>query len=293
MKYIIALDVGGTKIAAALIENKRIIKKIKIPTQAKKGKNFVFKRICSVISLLLEAVNKKQVKGIGIGLPGLLDCRAGTALLLPNIPSWRNVPIKKMLERKFKLKVKIENDTNCAALAESKFFKSKNLICLTLGTGVGGGIIIDGKIYSGQGLAGEFGHMSIDINGPKNRFGSSGTLEEYVSARGIERIAKKYNLKLKIMKLEEKARKGNKKAIAIYREAGKYLGIALANIVNIFNPETIVISGGISNAGDLILKPAIREMKKRAFNFSQKNLKVVVSKLQENAGLLGAASLFN
>ncbi|UZE93731.1 MAG: ROK family protein [Candidatus Pacearchaeota archaeon] len=300
MSYVIALDVGGTKIAGALIQNNKIIKKIKFSTKAKKGKKFVIKRIFSIISLLLEGLNKKNILGTALGMPGPLDSEKGIVFQPPNLPGWKNVPIKRIIEKKFKLKTRIENDTNCAALAESHFFHCENLICLSLGTGVGSGIIIDGKIYHGQGTAGELGHMAIDLNGPKCHCGNHGCLEEFVSARGIARVAKEESFKFslepqklqyQLIKLQQQAKKGNKKSIALYSEVGKYLGVGLANIINIFNPEMIVINGGISKAGNLLLKPAIKEMKKRSFKVSQKGVKIVISKLQENAGLLGAASL--
>lgn len=294
MKYIIALDVGGTKIAGALIKDNRILKKIKIPTQALLGKAAVIKRICNVISLLIEGVGRKNIKRVVIGMPGPLDSKKGVVFQPPNLPGWKSVPIKNIIKKKFKIETKIENDANCAAFAESYYFKCKNLIYLTLGTGVGSGIIINSKIYRGKGTASELGHITIDLNGPKCHCGNYGCFEEFVSARGIVRIAKKYGFKGKDLEprnLQIKAKKGNKKAKAVYNEAGKYLGIGLANIVNIFAPEMIVVSGGISNAGNLLLKPALAEMKKRAFKCSQKGVKIVISKLQEDAGLLGAAAL--
>lgn len=289
--YKIALDVGGTKIAGAIIKNNKIIKKVTVMTQAKKGKNTVIKKICDVIQQLIEESGKKNIQGIALGMPGLIDSKRGMIIWLPNLKEWKNIPIKKIIEKKFRLRTVIENDSNCAALGESIFFHKKNLVCLTIGTGLGSGIILNGKIYHGKGLAAEIGHMVINFNGPRCNCGNHGCLEEFVSVRGIKRIGKKYGLTIEPRELQIRARQRNKNAKAIYQEAGKYLGIGLSNIVNIFNPDMIVISGGISNAGNLILKPAMKEMQKRAFKYSQKDVKIVISKFKEDAGLLGASYL--
>ncbi len=292
MKYIVALDVGGTKIAGALISQGRILKKIKTPTKAHQGKMHILRRICNVISALISEIDKKDVRGIGIGLPGPVNIESGTLLSAPNLPGCHNVPVKKIIEKMFRVRARIENDAKCAALGESRFFKCKDLICLTLGTGIGGGIIINREIYHGNGVAGEIGHMTIEVNGPKCSCGNQGCFEEYVSVRGIRRIAQKHNSSLGPRELSEKAYHGDKKAKAIYNEVGKYLGVGLTNLVNIFNPQIIVVNGGISKAGKFLMEPAIKEMKKRRFRLIEQNTKIKLSELQEDAGLLGASMLF-
>jgi len=292
MKYIIALDIGGTKIAGALFKRNILIKKVNLKTHARKGKEFVIKKIIEVISLLKEGINKENILGIGIGMPGPVNHKTGIIHFTPNMSGWVNVPLRNILEKKFKVRVIVENDTNCAALAESIYHQCNNLICITIGTGLGGGVIINGEIYHGCGVAGELGHMVIKFDGPKCNCGNKGCLEEFVSGRGIERISKKiFNKKIDPKTLQGMAERGNRRAIEVYKELGKLLGVGLANLANIFNPEMVVIGGSISKAKKLFLKEAVKEMKKRAFTVSIHNLKVVISELGDNAGLIGAAAL--
>jgi len=293
MKYTIGIDLGGTKINALLIDNKsRVIRKIKQPTGLKKNKKTIIKKILEIITFLSSGISKKSIKGIGIGVPGILNKEKTKILTLPNLPGWENTKLKRILEKKTKLKVLMENDTNCTALAEFylKHEKINNLICITLGTGVGGGIIINKKIYNGNGKSAEFGHTTIEPKGIKCSCGNHGCLEEYVSARGIIRIAKKLGLKEKnTIKLQELAEKGNKKAQKTFKIAGQYLGIGLSNIIKAFDPDIIVIGGGISNTGDLLLNPAKQEAKKR---LCFKPCKIKTTKLKEDAGAIGATHLF-
>ena len=296
-KYFIGVDLGGTKINTVLMNEKAgIIRKIKLPTQAKRGKKFVIKKILESIKFVSYHLNKKSIFGVGIGVPGTLNKERTKILRLPNLQGWKNINLKRILEKKTGLKVIMENDSNCMALAEFLFGHGKrkkinSLVCITLGTGLGGGIIINGKIYNGKGNAAEFGHMTIESfdKGIKCNCGNKGCLEEYVSVRGIQRIAGNLRIKEKnIIRIQEMARKGNKKAMQVYEITGKYLGIGLSNIVKILHPEIIVIGGGISKSGSLLLKPAIREMKKRIF-FKPGKVKTI--KLKDNSGAIGAASL--
>lgn len=293
MTYRIGVDAGGTKISAGLVAGNRMIKKIKIPTEQGRGRNQVIKNILKAISIVSQGIKKKEIEMIGIGLAGPVDSRNGILKVAPNIKGLQNLPIKKIIEKTLDIKTIVENDAKCVALAESRQFRCKNLIALTLGTGVGGGIIIDGKIYHGSGYAGELGHIVIDYKGYKCTCGNNGCLEEYCSGRGVERLAKKYFGKaIHPLEVQRRAEKGNKKAIRVYNEFGAYLGIGLADYVNIFNPEIIVIGGGIGRAWRLFLPSAIKEMKKRAFEVSSSSVKVVPSKLEvDEAGILGVSLL--
>lgn len=279
----IALIVGGTNTKCALFEGNRIVKKIKSPTHVEKGKFFMIDNIIKMIENIKE---NKKISGIGMGVPGPIDRKRGVISNPPNIP-WRNVPLKKIIQRKFRTKVAIENDAKCAALGVLARKKTKNFILFTLGTGVGGAIVTDGKLYTGMGNAGELGHVTIEKDGLKCNCGNMGCLEEYVAARGFERLAKKYfGKRLSPLELERMAKKGDKKAKRIYNEVGEYLGIGLANIGNAFNPETIYFTGKISRSGPLLLEPARKEMAKRIFVKPPK-LKMA----EEEAELYGAASL--
>lgn len=253
--YIIGIDLGATKINTILMNRKgKILKKIKVKTLKNREKG-----IEQILENIEGVRQDKKIIGIGIGIPGILNEKRNKILKLPNLPEWENIDLKRIIEKETKNKVKIENDANCMALGESMFGQGKNvknLVCLTIGTGIGGGIIINNKIYSGKGNAGEFGHITIDIDGYKCGCGSRGCLEKYVLKRKINT---------------------------------KYLGIGLSNIVKIIDPELIVIGGGFSNLGGAILKPAIKEMEKRTF---LKTCPVKIVKLGDNAGAIGAACLF-
>lgn len=293
MKYRIGVDAGATKISAGLVKDNKIVKKIKVPTEQERGKNQVIKNILKTISVVCEGINKKDIESIGIGLAGPVNHKKGVLKVAPNIKGLKDFPIKRVIEKYAEIRTIVENDANCIALAESRYFRCKNLLALTLGTGVGGGIIIDGKIYHGKDYAGELGHMVIDYKGYKCSCGNNGCLEEYCSGRSVERIAKKYfGKKIHPLEVQKMAEKGNKKAIRVYKEFGTYLGIGLASYVNIFNPERIVIGGGIGRAWKLFLPSAISEMKRRAFQVSSSTVKVVPSKLEvDEVGILGAALL--
>lgn len=284
----IGLDIGGTKIEGILFKDGRILESIKEFTH-KEPKRFL-KQIEHICEKLIN--KKKNIKGIGIGLPGIIDRKKGEIIFLPNIPKIKNIKIKIILEKKFNIPVRIENDGNCMAIAEFLFGEGKgknNIVSLTLGTGIGGGIIINKKIYNGRGNAGELGHLTIEAKGEKCKCGSIGCFEEYAASRAIKRFAKNKKLKTKNpLEIENLARRGNKKAIEIYREFGYYLGVGLGTIIKILDPDIIILSGNLCHAKDLFLDEAKREAKKRVFF---KICEIKVSKLK-NASAIGAASLF-
>ncbi len=287
--HIVGLDLGGTNISVGLLKNNKIVKLLKLPTYANKGKKAVIKQIIKAIELIISGINKKNISGIGLGVPGPCDYKKGILIKPPNLP-FRNVNLKNIIKKKFKKKVVMENDAGCVALAEKRFGvgrNKKNFVVLTLGTGIGGGLIINNELYHGLGNGGELGHMSIKFDGPKSKCGNDGCLEVLASGTAITKRAKKIlGKELKASELTKLVRKGNKKAKRILEESGKYLGVGLSNFVNIFNPELIILSGGVREGGNILLNCTKKEMKKRALF----NTKVVWSKLKE-PGVLGAASL--
>lgn len=274
----IGVDIGGTKTRAGLIEGKKIYKKIELLTEAKKGKEKVIRNITRAISHVLD----KRAEGIGVGIAGLVSKNKVTKT--PNLPL-NNFDIKKYIEKKFRKKTAVENDSRCAALAEAKYGAGKgyrNMVMITLGTGVGGGIIIDGKIYRGKGNAGEIGHMTIKHDGIKSRCcNNHGCLEELTSARAVKRY---FGENINPLEIEKMALMGDKKAIRAYEEMGRNLGIGIANIANILSPEIIVIGGGIANAWKLFEKEMNKEIRKRSFA----KTKVARAKIKD-AGIIGAA----
>lgn len=279
----IAVVVGGTNVKCALFKDNRIILSLGRPTCPEKGKKFMIKNILGMIS---DVKGGRRIKGIGVGSPGIIDSERGIVVKCSKL-EWKNLPLKKIIKDEFKTNVVIENDAKCAALGVLKKTKAKDFVLLTLGTGLGGAVIIRGKLYKGMGNAGEFGHWTMERGGIKCKCGNMGCLEEYACKRGFERLALKYfGRKLSPLDLEKLARKGDKMAKRIYQEAGEWLGIGLANIANAFNPETIYFTGKISRAGKLLLGPARNEMEKRCYVKTPK-LKIC----DEDAELLGAASL--
>ena len=284
-KYIIGVDLGGTNIRAGLVLCNKVIKKSEVKTEPDKGKTIVIKNLVKAISRAMI----KNVAGIGIGSPGPLDYRKGLIIRTKNIPI-EKVNLKKILEKKFNVPVFVDNDANCFALGEAVYGAGKKfdaVVGLTLGTGVGGGIIIEKKIFHGRNDAGELGHTTINFNGIKCNCGNIGCLEEYASTRGIMRLAK--GLKAKTpLDVYNLALKGNKKAIKAFEKMGFYLGIAVANFVNIFDPDVVIIGGGISNAWKFFSKSMKKTVKERAY--VNKNPIIVKSRLRD-AAILGAASL--
>lgn len=285
MKYTIGVDLGGTNIRAGLVLNNKIIKKVEVKTEPNKGKNIVIKNLINAINSVIT----KDVVGIGIGSPGPLDYRKGLIIMTKNIP-FKKVNLKKILEKKFKVPVLIDNDANCFTLGEALYGSGKKHNCvigLTIGTGVGGGIVINKKILHGRLNAGELGHMTIKFDGTKSKCGNIGCLEEYVSARGIMRLAK--GLKAKTpLDVYNLALNGNKKAISVFKKMGFYLGAGLTNFVNIFDPDVIIIGGKISNAWGFFSKSMKDTVKKRSC--VNKNPIIVKSRLK-HAAILGASSL--
>lgn len=289
--FIIGIDIGATKIVAGLVsvsKEVKVLKKLKIKTRANKNKI-----IDDLVFLIKKLDPKNKVRKIGIGIAGQVDIETGKLIFSPNMKKLRNFEFIKLLENKLKrdVDIKIDNDANCFALGEYVFGlggKYKNVVGLTLGTGVGSGIIINGKLYHGKSFASEAGHMIVNLNRNRCTCGIDGVLEAYSSGKAIE---KEYNKLTGITKTAKEIRKyalENKKSpdYKICKKAGKYLGIGLASIINILDPEIIVIGGSIAKS-DLILNIAKKEARKYIFYKNYKP-KIVKSKLGEDAGILGA-----
>lgn len=272
----LGIDLGGSKLLAIKVDKKRITWKKKFSFKEKSRRE--------ILDLLMKIIKESEEKKVGIGVPGIF--KKGRIIRLPHLPQLDGLNLEKELKR-VRVKAKIDNDANCFALGEYFRWK-KNLVGLTIGTGIGGGIIINGKIYHGKRDAGEFGHMSIFANGRKCVCGNRGCLEEYVSTRAFMRESKKvFGKALTPEELNRLARKGNKKAVEVFNRIGRFLGIGLANIADILNPELISIGGGIAKAGKFLLNPAREEMRRRIFVAMPK---LVIGK--ETSGAFGAAMLW-
>ncbi|MFA4960719.1 MAG: ROK family protein [Candidatus Pacearchaeota archaeon] len=284
---LIGIDVGATKIDGLLLDNKnKIVEQIKEPTQ--KTKKGMTKQLILMIKKLSEG---RKIHGIGMGFPGCVDRKKGIVLDMPNMHI-KNFNIGKRIWKEFRVPIKMENDGNCMAVAEYLFGYGKgkkNIVTLTVGTGVGGGMIADGKLYIGRGCAAEIGHLSVVPYGRKCNCGNTGCLEEYCAGRGIMRFAKEEKLKADSpFEIEQLARKGNIKARGIYEKVGVYLGIGISDIIKMADPEIVTILGSISHASDLFLDKTKEEVKKRVYF---KPCEIKISKVR-HAPALGAASLF-
>ena len=254
--------------------------------------------------------NYSKTTTVGIGIAGDINCVNGEVRFSPNLPMWENVPLKRLIEKYTNKTVAVDNDANTAAVgafwldAKAKY---DSLICVTLGTGVGGGIILDKKIYRGASCtAGEIGHITIEPRGHKCKCGNTGCAETYIGANYLSDYAKQYlkTRKSPVIKkflngsskitpkiLADAAKKGDKAALEIWKYAGEKLGILLSDVINFINPDVIVLCGGVSGAGKFILDPAKKEIAKRAFKSAAKTCKITVSKYTQKLGVVGAAML--
>lgn len=286
--YVIGLDIGGTKIEGAVVDSKgKTHLKKRLKTEVHKGKKQVLKNIKSVIEYLLKNSNKR-IKRIGVAIPGFADSSGKIVFTGPNIKPLFNINLKKEL-KSYKLPLVIENDANCFALAESLYGAGKKhrvVLGIIWGTGVGLGIVINKKIFSGSiGGAGEFGHTILN---PETKYG---TVELLSSGKNIVRIYKNKKGKIKNPSAKDISDSKEKIAKKVINNAVHYLGLGLANLTNLFNPDIIVIGGGISNLPNKFYLQLKKEVKKHAIPALTKNLIITKYKLLHNSGMLGAASL--
>lgn len=303
--YYLGIDIGGTNIRLGIVDGKgKVLTRYRIPTLKEQGKNKVITRLLRAIEFIIKK-SAYPVKGIGIGCPGPLDNRKGIVLSPPNLPDWKGVHLKKIVERRFRLPVAVENDANLIGLGENWRGAGKNvssMVLLTLGTGIGSALILGKRLWSGsRGFASEFGHVSIDLSGPRCGCGNRGCIEVYASATAVVRRMKQSLRRGQVSKAFKStkdnitasaiylaAKKGDRLSRRIVDETGLYLGAAVANIVNALNPEMIVISGGMAKAGKPLLDKIKEVVRDRALKESARGLKIVAGRLGEDAGIIGA-----
>jgi glucokinase len=300
-KFVIAIDLGGTNLKCALLDERLKIKaKSSFSTKSFDNKN---KLICGISEAVKSLILKQRLKrsailGVGVGVPGPVDTFNGMVHFLPNIPGWKEVKLKKILEQKIKLPVFIDNDAKLMTLAEHEAGAAKNYknaLCLTLGTGVGGGLIINGLLYRGtDNAAGEIGHFVLNERGPLCGCGARGCLEAYVGNYRILKDARKlFGPKITLEEVSALARKHNFKAIDFWGQVGKKLGLALSGILNLLNLDLIVIGGGVSFAGSVLFGNIRRTILLRAMCQQAKRVRIVRAKLGIDAGIIGAGYLGN
>ncbi len=304
--HVLAADVGGTNTRMAVVTDEgEILTLSKKSTRCKEGRKEMMKFLVSFARETIEEsqLPTEKICGMGIGFPGPLNAESGTIFNPPNLTGWDNVPLKDILEEELKMPVSVENDANCAALGE--WWKgagtgTSSMVCITLGTGVGGGIILDGRVWHGAScIAGEIGHTTVIRNGIKCTCGNEGCLEAYASSRGIiERVnialseksdKDKFQPITKLKQLDQLIIQGNEIILNVIKETGVIAGIAVANLANLLNPEMVVLFGGVTNLGENLITPLREEVKKRAFKKATESLRIEVAKLGDNSGILGAA----
>jgi len=307
MNYLIAIDIGGTNIRCALFpeDNSEIIKIEKISTQ--NMENMDEKPVDRLISCIQRVwPSYGNVLGICAAAPGSIDVNQGIVLLAPNIPGWLEFPLGKILKDLFNTTVLIENDANMAAYGEFKLGAGKghkNLLYYTISTGLGGGVIINGKLLQGEiGIAAEVGHITVHDKGSLCGCGKRGHWEAYSSGTGIEnfvedRINKNPDLGTAFsssspsaFEIAEEARAGNEIAKAAFNQAGYFMGIGVANYLHIFNPSCVIFGGGVTLSGSLLFNPFHKSLKEHVLNKRYlHNLKIATAELGDNAGLIGCA----
>lgn len=313
--YTIGIDLGGTNIVSLLMDKGgKIILRDTRKTLADKGKETTLKQIENSAKAVIEkarrkGIKKKAIVGVGIGSPGPLSIKKGIVRFAPNLPGWRDVPLVDFLRERVKLPVFLENDANAACLGE--WWKGagkgkKHIVLLTLGTGIGGGIVINNEILHGAWDTGaEVGHMTIVVDGLPCGCGSRGCLEAYASATGVvkrtlmalEKVKKSSLLervrgdkeKLTSRIVYEEAKRGDSLAKEIAEETGKYLGAGIASLVNILNPEVVILGGGMIQAGELLFEPTRRYASRYALKEAIEGVEIVPARLGQDAGAIGAA----
>ena len=313
-KYVVGIDIGGTNIKTGILKKSgEIVKSYSMKTQASKGSEDVLERIKAHVEEILKEndIDKKDVLGVGMGIPGPVNTDSGVVNFCPNMKGWDNFPAAKKLEEKLGLDVKVGNDVNVITLGEVWLGAAKgykNVVGITLGTGIGGGFVINGKLVSGiSGAAGEVGHMKVEHSGKLCGCGQYGCWEAYASATGLEREAKSrlavcHNTTIwdkidkDISKLEAKhifdaAKEGDKFALSLVDYEIKYVAMGLANILNLLNPELVVIGGGVSLAGDILFDNLKEKLKEETLKVALDAVKIVPGELGNNAGVVGAAAL--
>jgi len=291
---ILAFDIGGTNIKFGVVEDGKIIDRGSLPTYAEDGKD-------SVISRLVNLINEKGnvIDGIGLAVAGLVDHEKGIVYEPPNLPGWSEVPIKEIIEHKTGKPTFVLNDANAFVLGEWQFGVAKNeanIIGITLGTGVGGGIIANRKLLLGSvHFAAEIGHMVIDPSGPVCNCGQRGCWEAYLGSAYFSKRAKRFFQRYGITleefspkELSELAKQGSEPAKLLWEEFGYYLAIGLVNLIHIFDPDVFVIGGGVSNAFELFIGHTEKILKERIMGYSRRKLKIKKSSLGDDSALLGA-----
>jgi glucokinase len=318
-RFVLGVDLGGTKISVGAMstDGGRRLEPQTEPTLAAEGADAVVERIVSMIEATIAQViretgaSRDDIMGVGIGSPGPLDRERGLVITTPNL-GWHNFPLRDRVSQAVQLRATLDNDANCATLGEwwiGAARGARNVVGMTIGTGIGGGLILDGKLYHGSSdVAGEVGHTSIDSTGRRCKCGNYGCLEAYASGpatadRAREALAGGDGSLLISMvdgdlenltaqQVYDAAKQGDLVAREIVRETARFIGTGIANLLNIFNPDVVVLAGGVAQAGEELFAPVRAEVRRRAFKPAVEACRIVPGELQGAAGVVGAVATF-
>lgn len=316
-RFILGIDIGGTNLVAGCVaeDGSALLGLASEPTRAESGADDVLARLVRLAQGAMAAARAArpgiELAGVGVGAPGPLDTRRGIVLLTPNL-GWRDMPLRQRLEDALGLPGALDNDANCAVLGEQWIGAARgarHVVGITIGTGIGGGIVVDGRLLHGASdCAGEIGHTTIDVEGRRCKCGNYGCLEAYASGpaialRAVEavqagepsRLAEFAGGDLAAVTAQtvyEAAQAGDPVALEVVTDTARFLGVGLANLVNVLNPELVVVCGGVTQAGDALFAPLRREVARRAFRPAVEACRIVPGELSGTAGVYGAARTF-
>jgi len=318
--FIIGVDLGGTKISAGAVseDGARTVGLRSVETQAESGANAVVDRIVALVEgVILDAMHeagaqRSDFRGIGIGAPGPLDREQGLVIIAPNL-GWRDFPLRDRVSARLGLPATLDNDANCATVGEwwlGAARGARNVVGITIGTGIGGGLILNGELYHGSSdVAGEIGHTTIDVNGRHCKCGNYGCLEAYASGPAIATRAREALVredtasilpsmvnghldKVTAELVYQAAKKGDALANEIVRDTARYLGAGIATLLNVLNPDVVVVAGGVTHAGEALFGPLRTEVRRRAFKPAVEAVRIVPAELPGTAGVVGAVKTF-
>lgn len=318
-RYILGVDLGGTNIVVGAMpeDGSRELAIRSEPTHAERGSEAVVDRIVSMIAQVISDViathgaQPHDFLGVGVGAPGPLDRERGVVVVAPNL-GWRDFPLRDAISDRIRLPATLDNDANCATLGEwwrGAAQGARNVVGITIGTGIGGGIVIGGQLYHGSSdVAGEIGHTTIDSTGRYCRCGNYGCLEAYASGPAIALRAREALERDEVSALHkmvkgdldlltaatvyEAAHRGDALALEVVRDTARFLGTGIANLLNTVNPDVVVITGGVTRAGDRLFEPLRAEVKRRAFRPAVAACRIVPGTLEGTAGVVGAVATF-
>jgi glucokinase len=317
VRFVLGIDIGGTNLVVGSVaeDGSSMVASASEPTHSEAGATDVVDRLVGLAERAIATTRREapgaEILGVGVGAPGPLDTKRGIVLLTPNL-GWVNMPLRQLIHDRLSLPAALDNDANCAVLGEwwvGAARGARHAIGITIGTGIGGGLIIGGQLYHGASdVAGEIGHTTIDTEGRRCKCGNYGCLEAYASGpnialRAVEELEAGAESRLRALvggdlqkitaqTVYQAAADGDELALEVVNDTAKFLGVGIGNLLNVFNPEVVVVCGGVTLAGDHLFEPLRREVARRAFKPAVNACRIVPGELAGTAGVYGAAKIF-